>query len=91
MKEREMLHTKQGYSYLKCTKKDCFDWGGLAICDFCGEDMKDDVYLIFILNSALCPKCFEEWISRAKKYSDDIELQKQNHERWYKAYGFKTI
>lgn len=91
MKTKQLHYTKQGYSYLKCTKKDCFEWGGAAICDYCGESMTADVYLIYILGRAYCPKCFEEWTQRAKKYEEDLYLQEQNHERWYKAYGFNTI
>ena len=88
LKNAKLNYIKQGYSYIKCTADDCFDWGGMAICDDCGERMQDDVYLIFILARAYCPKCFENWIKRAKRYEDDIYLQKQRHLDWYKAYGF---
>lgn len=91
MKTRKLLYTNQGYSYLKCTEQDCYDWGGAAICDSCGEHMSDDNYLIFILASSYCPKCFKDWIEHSKRYEDDIELQKRNHVRWYWNYGFKTI
>lgn len=91
MKTVKLEHTKQGYSYIKCTKEDCFNWGGMAICDNCGEMMYDDVYLIFILGQAFCPKCFEEWKGRAIRYEEDLYLQEQKQERWYMAHGFKTI
>lgn len=91
MKIRELNYTKQGYSYLKCTAQDCYEWGGAAICDDCGEHMTEEVYLVYILARAYCPKCFDDWIKRATRYEDDLQLQKQNHERWYKAYGFNTI
>lgn len=89
MRKAEILYTNKGYSYIKCKRQDCLDWGGLAICDSCGKYMEDDVYLIFILGQAFCPECFKEWIGRSKRYNDDIELQKQNHERWYRNYGFE--
>lgn len=88
MKKAKLQYTDKGYSYIKCTKEDCFNWGGISICDNCGRDMDNDVYLIFILGSALCPKCFENWAKNSKKYADDLKLQKQRHKEWYKAYGF---
>ena len=89
MKKAKLEYTKQGYSYIKCTHKDCFDWGGLAICDDCSESMiGEEVYLIFILGRAYCKKCFEDWIKRANRYEEDLDLQKQRHIAWYKAYGF---
>ena len=91
MKIKKLEYTEHGYSYLKCKQKDCFDWGGFAICDYCGEVMTDDVYLIFILGSAYCPKCFNDWIKRTTRYEDDIQLQEQNQERWYKFHGFNII
>ncbi len=91
MKIAKLEYTKQGYSYIKCTKEDCFAWGGMAICDSCGETMNEDIYLIFILGQAFCSKCFKEWIDRTKRYEEDLYLQEQNQERWYAAHGFKTI
>ncbi len=91
MKLKKIEHTKQGYSYIKCTRQECFEWGGAAICDMCGKDMLDDVYLIYILSSAYCPKCFDDWIKHSKRYEEDIELQKRNDKRYYFNYGFKII
>ena len=91
MKTRKLLYTDKGYSYLICTKEECFKWGGMAICDSCGKLMNNEVYLIYILGQAFCPNCFKEWTKESKRYEDDLYLQKQNHERWYQAYGFKTV
>ncbi len=88
MKKVKLNYTKQGYSYVKCKREDCLEWGGFAICDDCNEDMTDDVYLIFILNRAFCTKCFAEWQNRSTRYSEDLQLQKESQKRWYKNYGF---
>ena len=88
MKKAKLNYTKQGYSYIKCTKEDCFNWGGAAICDNCDELMEEEIYLIFILGRALCKNCFEEWAENATRYEEDLQLQNQNHLRWYKAHGF---
>lgn len=90
MKKVKLNYNRQGYSYLKCKSNECFDWGGLAICDSCGKRMHGDVYLIFVLGSAYCEKCFKDWCERSKKYEEDLKLQKGNHIRWYKMHGFKV-
>lgn len=89
MQKVKIEYTKQGYSYIKCTPQECFNWGGMAVCDQCGIDMEDEVYLVFILGSAMCKKCFEEWCSRARKYPEDIILQNERHIAYYKAHGFE--
>jgi len=89
MNFKEILYTKQGYSYIKCNCRECYEWGGACICDSCGVLMEKDVYLIYVLAQAFCEECFQEWKERAKRYDDDIKLQDRNHERWYKLHGFK--
>lgn len=91
MQNKQLNYTDKGYSYVKCSNTDCFNWGGLGICDSCGRYIEDEVYLIFILNSAYCKKCFKEWENRSKRYKEDIQLQKESQERWYMYHGFKTI
>lgn len=87
--EKIIKYTDKGYSYIICERKDCFAWGGLGICDSCGKSMEEPIYLIFILGQAFCKKCFDEWVERAKRYEEDIFLQKQNHIRWYEAHEFR--
>lgn len=77
MKVAKLNYTKQGYSYVKCTKEDCLNWGGMAICDNCSELMEDEIYLIFILGRALCKKCFDEWLEHSKTYEEDLKLRKK--------------
>ena len=61
MKKVKLNYTDKGYSYIKCTKEDCFNWGGMAICDDCNKPIMEDVYLVFVLGRAYCKKCFEAW------------------------------
>ncbi len=79
-------YTEKGYSYIECNVEECLQWGGIGVCDYCGQFMKDKIYLIYILNSAYCPKCFEEWKKRSIRDEDDIKLQKLYHLRYYKNY-----
>lgn len=89
MKEVKLNYTDNGYSYITCSPEDCFNWGGMSICDNCGNPMHEDIYLIFVLGRAICKECFDEWLKRSKRYEEDLYLQKQNHISWYKAHGFK--
>ena len=88
MKEAKLDYTPQGYSYIKCTAEECYDWGGKCICDNCNEKMTEEIYLIFILGRAICKKCFNEWISHSTRYIEDLKLQKDRHIQFYNAYGF---
>ncbi len=88
MKNIKLKYTDKGYSYIECTREDCFDWGGVGICDYCNKPMYKEVYLIFILGSAYCPECFNEWIKRSERDEEDLYLQKLNHKKWYSAHGF---
>lgn len=90
MKKVKLNYTKQGYSYVKCTREDCLNWGGMAICDNCSKPMAEEIYMIFILGRALCKECFEEWEKDARRYEEDLKLQKLRHIAWYKAYGFEV-
>lgn len=89
MKIAKLEYTKQGYSYMQVTREDCFCWGGMSICDSCGKDMNEEIYLIFVLGQAFCKECFEKWKNRAKICEDDLYLQEQNQERWYMAHEFR--
>lgn len=91
MKTKQLQYTNKGYSYIKCTKEECFAWGGMAICDSCGKSMNKEIYLIYVLGQAFCSECFNDWTNRSKRYEEDLYLQKQNQERWYQAHGFKAI
>ena len=89
MKKIKLKYTKSGYSYIKVNKEDCFNWGGISICDDCNEFMNES-YLIFILGRALCKKCFEDWTKKSKRYEEDLRFQNERHLAWYKAHGFEV-
>lgn len=91
MKKVELKYIDKGYSYIECTKEDCYKWGGLGICNGCDKRMEDKVYLIFILHRAYCKKCFEDWQKYSRRYEEDIQLQKESHIDWYNAYGFEVV
>ncbi|MDR2928229.1 MAG: hypothetical protein LBV41_08545 [Cytophagaceae bacterium] len=55
---------------------ECF--GGYGICDYCNSDDRSGYY-IAVLNSWYCPKCYKEWIQRAKRYAGDIHIEERNY------------
>lgn len=75
-------YTKQGYSYLPVTREEMLSWGGLAVCDSCNQNMSHG-YLIYILNSCYCARCFNEWQERAHHYPEDLQLQERYQDKWY--------
>lgn len=80
-------YTEEGFSYVEVTMKECINWGGWCICNGC-NNLSDDLKLVYILNDTYCPKCFEEWVERSKKYSKedrdmDLALQNKHHKDWY--------
>lgn len=91
MVKKKIEYTKQGYSYVRCNNKECYSWGGACICDNCSKVMHNNIYLIYVLNSAICENCFKEWIEDARKYEEDLQLQKQNHINYYNFYGLEVL
>ena len=85
--KKEIKYTNTGYSYIECTKEECYGWGGACICDYCDDRIEDTVYLIFILGSAYCEKCFDKWAKDTRRYTEDLQFQKQHHIAYYKAHG----
>lgn len=76
--------TPQGYYYAKVNALECTRWGGYGICDTCGKPFIEDGHLVFVLNSCICGKCFEDWQRRAQVWEEDLHLQKEASEAWFK-------
>lgn len=91
MVKKKLEYIKQGYSYVRCNNKECYNWGGGCICDSCGEVMHNKIYLIYILNSAYCENCFKEWSKNAKKYDEDLKMQNAHHIDYYNMHGLEVL
>lgn len=74
---------RTGYTYLPVTPSHILNWGGLAICDHCNQSIQHVGYLVFVLNSCICPHCFNEWIAHAHIYPDDLQTQRIHQGYWY--------
>lgn len=80
--------TDKGFTYLPVTYQNCINWGGLSVCDFCNTPFING-YLVFVLNSCICPVCFHDWLERQQHYSEediayDLNYQTECQDSWYK-------
>lgn len=78
------LKSPQGYRIIPLLHLDIFKLGGWGICDACNKDQIVFMY-IGVLNSAYCQACYEEWITIAKYYPQDIHVETRNIERTLKV------
>lgn len=67
--------SKCGYIVYKCSLTEHVEMtGGYGLCDMCNTP-NTEMYIVPVLNSAMCPKCYEDWDNRAKYYKEDIHFQ----------------
>ncbi|OOG20310.1 hypothetical protein BWD42_04140 [Sphingobacterium sp. CZ-UAM] len=78
------MKSPQGYRIIPLLHLDIFKLGGWGICDACNKDQIVFMY-IGVLNSAYCQACYEEWITIAKYYPQDIHVETRNIERTLKV------
>lgn len=75
----EIVKNDKGFKVLKMSLEEVNSIGGLGICDFCNAASHEGYY-IAVLNMWYCPKCYKEWISRAKYYPEDASIENKNFE-----------
>lgn len=74
--------SKCGYVVYEATIKECISiTDGFGICDMCNKS-NNTLYLVPVLNHALCPKCFQDWNERAVFYKDDLWFEKIYVDIW---------
>lgn len=66
---KEIKYTPQGFSYVDVGIFEVINWGGIGICNSCGEGPFRNLKLVWVLGDTYCEKCFNEWLERAKRYS----------------------
>ncbi len=74
-----------GWTFYKTTLEEILSFGGLGICDDCGEFHPEGGFLVPVLNHWMCQKCFDEWKSRAKFYSSDLDFE-QSYIKLYESH-----
>lgn len=78
----EIKETPGGFKYIEVSSGDCFKWGGGSVCDLC-NDYFNIGYLMPVLNSCICKKCFERYKTLAIDEQDKC-LQEDISERFFK-------
>lgn len=76
----KLVENTKGFLILEMSAAETIKCGGGGICDSC-NDIEFTGYYIAVLNRWYCPKCYSEWIVRARRYEsdNDIELRNYNH------------
>lgn len=74
--------SKCGYVVYETTPKECIKiTDGFGICDMWAKTDKT-IYLVPVLNHALCQKCYDDWNERAVFYKDDLWFEKIYIDTW---------
>lgn len=77
----EIIENKKGFKIVKVSISEIQNgFGGLGICDFCCEMSEEFQFYIPVLNWCGCPKCYEDWCKKAKRYKSDIWFEDANFE-----------
>lgn len=83
---------KQGLTIYETDAKTMIDtFDGLGLCDSCCL-YSPKGYYIPVLNSYYCPKCYADWLTRAKKYDEDMPYERckvENFDFMLKVLGIK--
>ena len=61
----------------KTTTPEIISIGGFGICDSCCNYQHDVGYLVPVLGWWMCKDCFDDWSSRAIRYPEDDEHERQ--------------
>ena len=69
--------TKNGYIAYKTTVPEIMTTGGLGICDSCGKPHPEGGYLIPVLNSWYCEKCFNDFQENVPYYPEDAPYERR--------------
>ena len=60
--------------------------GGLGICDFC-NDFAPKWFLIPVISSYYCPKCYSRFCKESRYYEEDREIENRHAEYYEEAIG----
>ncbi|EOH0416918.1 hypothetical protein ACTK2J_001821 [Campylobacter jejuni] len=75
----EMDNNKE-FKILRLNKQEILKIGGYGICDSCNRRLSNDGYMICVLYSCYCEKCYKEWYKVAINHKEDREIEKDVYE-----------
>lgn len=82
----DIIKNDTGFLIIKTTKSEILKTHILAlgICDMCLSS-PDHGYFIAVLNYWACEKCYNEWISSAIRYDEDIDFEQLKFNQMLKS------
>lgn len=80
----KQVENEKGFLVIETSLTECVEKiGGVGICDSCNSSSFSGCY-IAALNCWYCPKCYQEWLSKARRYEEDIQIEQRNFDYYSK-------
>ncbi|EAI3389517.1 hypothetical protein PJO00_001732 [Campylobacter coli] len=74
------IDNNKEFKILRLNKQEILKIGGYGICDSCNRRLSNDGYMICVLYSCYCEKCYKEWYKVAINHKEDKEIEKDVYE-----------
>ncbi|EAW7473419.1 hypothetical protein F7539_02165 [Campylobacter jejuni] len=74
------IDNNKEFKILKLNKQEILKIGGYGICDSCNKTLSNDGFMICVLFSCYCEKCYQEWYKVAINHEEDREIEKDVYE-----------
>lgn len=82
----KVIENTKGFLLIEATRTELFKIGGMGICDYCNATSENGV-IIAVLNEWFCMDCYNDWLKRAKRYSEDIPIEERNFEYYKRVFN----
>lgn len=86
-----IVDNPKGFKVIEISRSEILDkmakHGSVGICDDCGTPHSKDGFYIAVLNRWYCPKCYNEWLARAKWYHEDEHYETSHFELYRKVFN----
>lgn len=86
----KIVENSKGFKVIEVPRIEVIDkmakYGSVGICDCCGNSDTNGYY-IAVLNRWYCPKCYQEWMERAKRYPEDISFEESHFQLYRKIFN----
>ncbi|EAH7099663.1 TPA: hypothetical protein R8V35_001823 [Campylobacter jejuni] len=74
------IDNNKEFKILKLNKQEILKIGGYGICDSCNKTLSNDGFMICVLFSCYCEKCYQKWYKVAINHKEDREIEKDVYE-----------
>lgn len=84
------VKNEKGFLVMEITREEMVSklaqYGCIGVCDSCMSSPEVGYY-IAVLNQWFCKECYEEWLQRAKRYSEDIRYEEMHYEAYKRIFS----